>query len=87
MSVESDVTLGELWRQGNEIKNVVNSLDGKLDSVSDRVTTHDGDIQRLKLDLAEIRADLKSKRITTATIAGVIATVVTAAGELLAHMR
>lgn len=84
--MSDDVTTGELWRQGQEIKSSVHKLDSKLDSVQDMVTRHDEHIVRHTADIVEIRADLKSKRITTGTIAGVVATVITTVGEVLGHL-
>lgn len=84
---DSDVTTGELWRQGVEIKGMVDKLDGKLDNVQEMVTRHDGYIVRHTADIVDIRADLKSKRLTTGTIAGVIATVITTVGEIIGHIH
>jgi hypothetical protein len=82
-----DVTTGELWRQGLEIKSSVDKLDSKLDNVHDMVTRHDEHIVRHTADIAEMRADLKSKRLTTSAIAGVVATVITIVGEILGHIH
>jgi len=81
------VTLGELWRQGERIEQAVQKLDSKLDTTNDIVTRHDEMIIGHSEDIAEIRAELKSKRITTGTIAGVVATVVTVAGEIIGHLK
>lgn len=85
--MSDDVTTGELWRQGVEIKSMVDKLDTKMDTVQDMVTRHDEHIARHTGDISEIRADLKSKRLTTGTIAGVIATVITTVGEIIGHIH
>ncbi len=85
--MSDDVTTGELWRQGVEIKSMVDKLDTKMDTVQDMVVRHDEHIARHTGDISEIRADLKSKRITTGTIAGVVATVITTVGEIIGHIH
>lgn len=87
MTEENGVTLGELYRQGREIKDAVHELDGKLDAANSLITRHDEQINRNTGDISEIRADLKSKRITTGTIAGVVATVITVIGEIIGHVH
>lgn len=82
-----EVTTGELWRQGVEIKSMVDKLGTKMDTVQDRVARHDEHIANHASDLTEIRADLKSKRLTTGTIAGVVATVITTVGEIIGHIH
>lgn len=84
---DSDVTLGEVWRQGEQIKTAVEKVDAKLDGVSDRVTAHDGDIARLKADVVEMRSDQKAKRVTTSALAGLVAAVITVVGEVLGHLK
>jgi hypothetical protein len=85
--MSDDVTTGELWRQGVEIKSMVDKLDSKLDNVQDMVTRHDAHIIQHTAEITEIRADLKSRRLTNGTIAGVVATVITTVGEILGHMH
>ena len=87
MTGDNGVTLGELYRQGREIKDAVHELDGKLDTANAVITRHDGEISRNNADISEIRADLKSKRVTTGTIAGVVATVITVIGEIIGHVK
>lgn len=82
-----DVTLGELWRQGEQIKAVVDKMDGKLDAAQDAITRHEGEIVRNSSDIKEIKADLRSRRVTTGTIAGAVATVVTVIGEIIGHIH
>jgi hypothetical protein len=81
------VTLGELWRQGERIEQAVGKLDAKLDTTNDTVTRHDEMLIGHSEDIARIRAELESKRITTASIAGVVATVITVLGEIIGHLR
>lgn len=66
---------------------MVAKLDQTMDTVRDTVTRHDEHIARHTGEITEIRADLKSKRITTGTIAGVVATVVTTVGEIIGHLH
>jgi hypothetical protein len=81
------VTLGELWRQGDRIETAVQNLDTKLDTTNDTVIRHDGMIIGHSAAIAEIRAELKSKRVSTATLAGVVATVITVVGQVVDHIH
>lgn len=81
------ITLGELHRQGREIKTALRELDRKMDAANAIIIRHDGEITNHAEDIGEIRADLKSRRVTTGTIAGVVATVITVVGEIIGHIH
>jgi hypothetical protein len=87
MSSDDGVTLGELHRQGREIKAAVRELDRKFDRANATLIRHAGRIEANTEAIAEIRAYLKSRRLTTTTLAGLVATVITVVGQVLGHIQ